>query len=87
MNHNQAPRKKQSAGSSQASAAYQSGKEVPLIADDGGPLLTPEQHREIKMMEAANERRKIERLRAEAQERFAEERRSNFRFTGGTAQA
>lgn len=61
-------------GSSQARRAARSTDSA-QIAEDGQPLLNAEQAREIRMMESANERLRFERLRAQAWERWKEERK------------
>lgn len=78
MNTNIAPRSCLSPGTSKANACATAARRETLTGDDGRPLLTPEEHRQLKLMEALNERAKIDRLRKEANERLAEERRMKF---------
>lgn len=79
-NLNTAPRVMLSAATSQANAAAtQARRDAALMTgDDGKALYTPEEARAIRMMESAQERQRLDRLRREANERSAEERRMKF---------
>lgn len=76
MNQNTTPRCKHSAGSTQASRAAKSDQRDEMLGDDGKLLYTPEEWRQIKVMESLNERRRIDRLRAENDERIKSERKA-----------
>lgn len=75
MNTNIAPRSSLSPGTSQANASATAARRDALIGDDGKPLYTAEEARNIRMMEAQQERQRLDRLRHEANERFKEERK------------
>jgi hypothetical protein len=74
-NLNTAPRKQHTAGTTQANAAATAARRDALCGDDGKILYTAEEARDIRMMEAAQERERLDRLRKEADARWAEERR------------
>lgn len=62
-------------GSGQASRARTENKTINGNVDEfGKPLLSAEQARTLRMMESANDRIKVERLRKEAEERRLAER-------------
>jgi hypothetical protein len=74
-NLNTAPRKQHTAGTTQANAAATAARRDAIIGDDGKPVYTAAEARDIRMMEAAQERQRLDRLRKEADARWAEERR------------
>jgi len=67
------PPKGDNAGSSQAKKCR-----VPLVDTMEVKCLSPEQWRAFKIMEALNDRAKIDKLRKEAEERRLEERKHNY---------
>lgn len=75
MNTNTAPRSCLSPGTSQANACATAARRETLTGDDGKPLYTAEEARQIRMLEAQQERQRLDRLRREANERAQEERR------------
>lgn len=74
-NLNTAPRKQHTAGTTQANAAATAARRDAMIGDDGRALLTPEQHKELKLLESAQERQRLDRLLKDANQRWQEERR------------
>ena len=79
MNKNRTPRKLHSAGATHASAATKAEvRDAQILGQDGKPLYTGEEFRVIKLMEAKQERERLNRLLADANKRFFEERKYRF---------